>query len=173
MTLASDIHCRVLDLDAQGEDPEAIATQLGIPVARVDRILESTDVPHNLPEPLEPAPKAPKRAPERAPRVLPTDRRFTVDLPPTRDICGSLTGYWKHRKEREKPCRPCLTAYNEHQGTRERGGPNGRPQNPIVHGTPAGRQAERRRGLPVCDPCRLAFNADRLARKKAQRERAS
>lgn len=38
-----------------------------------------------------------------------------------------------------------------------------KPGGPIPHGTPAGYRAHMRRGVPVCDECREARNADRRA----------
>jgi hypothetical protein len=42
---------------------------------------------------------------------------------------------------------------------------------PIPHGTTYGRQLHRQRGEPLCDPCRLAWNEDCRARRKAAQAR--
>ena len=49
--------------------------------------------------------------------------------------------------------------------------PNRPPGSPIIHGTVGGYSLHQRRGVPICDPCRDAFNANKR-RLRAERRAA-
>lgn len=69
--------------------------------------------------------------------------------------CPSPAAYQRHLRAGED-CAACKAAINEYNLGR-RGGRNPRALQPC--GTPAARQRHIKRGEPVCEPCRLAFNA--------------
>lgn len=58
----------------------------------------------------------------------------------------------------------CKACHNTQQAARLKAHPN-IPQKPIDHGTPGGYTAHRRRGVPMCEPCR---EARRVADRKRQ-----
>lgn len=73
--------------------------------------------------------------------------------------CGSLSGYFKHRRVPEKACRECLDAYNEHNRLTKEAKKKGEPQpTPAArelapHGTPAAYKRHMRAKEPACEPC--------------------
>lgn len=190
MTRAADIRARVIALDATGGDAEEIGFYLGIPVARVERILDDHDAAQGVPHParesapiLEPLggtavinsqaaigggrdlkPKLPKRQPVagKKPRAVkdggsrPTGGQW-------KDIeCGTLSGYYRHRRLKEKPCKPCGDAYIAHdreQRPRKRG--------PIECGTMRGYKRHRNAREKPCADCYEAYNAQRRAERAA------
>lgn len=177
MTLADTIRHQVLTLDAQGIPASHIAHALRIPVERVDRILDDHDAEQGVPhqqrmsapvlEPLGgPAVIVSQAAvgggrdndptrPKRQPREQPKTREPKPQQPTGQGIeCGTVAGYYLHRRADEPTCRACKDAYNE---TRRKGSERRRSE-PIECGTYAGRGKHKRAGEPVCDACRIAYN---------------
>lgn len=172
MTKAEALRILVVDLDAQTKTPDEIAAILGIPVARVDVILDEQDAAQGVPHP-ERA-NAPILEPLGGPAVITSQAASTGGKeslrkivgskpkpPPKEPIeCGTYRGRGKHKRAGEPICEPCRLAYNAWQ--REQYDLNGgRIKNPyreIQHGTPAGHRAHLRRGEEPCEACRIAFN---------------
>ena len=92
--------------------------------------------------------------------------------------CGTNAAYARHLIHKETPCDPCRKAGTEHREKRKRarlereGKVAPTQRTPAACGTAAGRTKHKRNGEPVCDPCRLAYNAKarKDAAAKAERE---
>ena len=70
--------------------------------------------------------------------------------------CGTLKGLQGHKSRNEYPCKFCLPFRDAtHVPT---------PSPPAKCGTVNGRAKHRRDGTPICDPCRIAYNAYQRAR---------
>lgn len=69
--------------------------------------------------------------------------------------CGTEKGLLQHKARNEPPCKWCIKFRDD-------------PAPPVKHvvqcGTANGRAKHRRDGTQICDPCRLAYNADNRAR---------
>lgn len=91
-----------------------------------------------------------------------------------RSQCGTRAGANYHRDHGEQRCTECLEAeraYNRATYHRNKGPakPMGRKPDPREHGTHKGFWQHKRTKEPMCEPCRLAFNAyERELHRKRQ-----
>jgi hypothetical protein len=189
VTLADTIRHQVLTLDANGIPASHIAHALRIPVARVDRILDDHDAEQGVPHPerivapvLEPLggpavivsqaavgggrdndPTRPKRQPREQQPRQPRERQRKEPQPqhPPKEIeCGTLAGYYQHRRNGTPTCTPCKAAYNAYD-RQIRPRKTDTPylqRKPVECGTYLGRGRHKLDGTPVCEPCRVAYN---------------
>lgn len=90
--------------------------------------------------------------------------------------CGTNAAYQRHMRNKEKACDPCTkaaAAYRKELDDKARAA-KGLPlaegraawlaAHPSLCGTAAGRGRHKRDKEPVCEPCRVAYNADKRAR---------
>ena len=109
----------------------------------------------------KPGPKPKRKLPDRE------AGKFTASPEPA--VCGTHSGYKKHRKNGEEACRPCKDAAAAY--ARERYAL--KPPKEIKHGTETGVTQHRRRGIPLCDPCRETRNESNRRQyhaKKAEKQ---
>lgn len=170
MTKASTLRTRVLTLDATGMTAAQIAATVGIPVARVDRILDDQDPPHDLPEapaiePLERTPKTKGTSLKVRPKPKPKPKASRKMTPASDIRCGTVPGYYRHRRLKEPTCQPCRDAYIADARIKR---PRKRP--PIECGTYRGYKKHRRAGETPCRPCYDAYNESCRKWKAAQRD---
>ena len=142
MTKAEALRILVVDLDAQGRTPDEIASILGIPVARVDVILDEHDAAQGVPHP-ERA-HAPVLEPLGGPAVITSQAAATGGREPLRKVV-----------KREPKPKPPPKPKPEPKAPK----PKKPAREPIECGTYGGRGKHVRAGEPICDPCRLAYNA--------------
>ena len=90
--------------------------------------------------------------------------------------CGTNAGNQRHRKNGEPSCEPCtkaMQAYGAKIRAQRRANNPATPRvyqlTPIEHGTEKGRAKHIRRGEPVCEPCRTAYNQANKARYEARK----
>ena len=92
--------------------------------------------------------------------------------PPSGTRCGTLRGYDDHVHYGEDQCQPCRDVMAARRLKQRRNKrfletgvmPTGR--NEALCGSRYGERKHRRRGEPVCDPCRLAHNQETARRRK-------
>lgn len=91
--------------------------------------------------------------------------------PKQANVCGSVTGYNRHRKRHERPCWECREAYNADERTRRRkkAAEEGReiktPAKVAQCGTPAGLTKHYREHTVPCEACRKAERDKRRAKR--------
>lgn len=171
MTRVEALRTLVLSLDDEGKSTSEIADVVGIPESRVERILDASDPKHDDWEPaptIEPLERNVQKPPKPAPRK-PTKPRVqrTPSKPPTPSSeirCGTVPGFYRHRRRKETPCDPCRAAYLEDDRIKR---PRKRP--PIECGTYRGYKKHRREGETPCRPCYDAYNESCRKWKEAQR----
>lgn len=110
--------------------------------------------------------KEAKRIESRDRRARIKAERESKPLKPAqiRSQCGSRAGANYHRDHGEQKCTECVEAeraYNRAGYHRNKGPakPMGRKPDPREHGTHKGFWQHKRTKEPMCEPCRLAFNA--------------
>lgn len=112
----------------------------------------------------KPGPKSKRPEPNRV------AGKFAASSTPA--VCGTNSGYKKHRINGEEACRPCKDAAAAY--SREKYVPRVRKSKKgPEHGTPGGRTQHVRRGEPICDLCRIAHNEyarSQAARRKAEKK---
>lgn len=183
-TRAQEIRTQVDYLDEQGMDIETIARTVGITVARVEQIIDQIEagVPLHH-EPTEPvvmqyatwplpeehlAPKPTKRKP--APKVVVATPRVPK---PRRAVaaCGTVSGYQRHKRLKEKTCEECRLAYNaqrqEYKAKRRALRPPAFVPQPC--GTRGAYVRHYKRGEKPCQECKDAYNAIKRADEAAKR----
>jgi hypothetical protein len=127
MSRAEAFRVLVREFDAEGCDVGEIGRRIGITSDRVEQILDQLDgVPHTDEQApaLEPIHGAPKVVRSQAVPVPPGfevhERIRRGRRTPSDEIkCGTLPGYRRHTRKREKPCEPCREVYNEHERDRK------------------------------------------------------
>jgi hypothetical protein len=90
--------------------------------------------------------------------------------PPPSAPCGTATAYSRHLRYGEEPCQPCRDANAAKSREEHARGAVRTDLPPIKHGTPQGARQHWYRKVPICEPCRQAFNTDQTRRR---RERAA
>ena len=136
MTLTEQRRTQVITLWEQGLDVDDIATRIGAPTTRVQVIVDTYDVPHDLPE--RPAQEMAKGGHVRSQAAAGGDPDFTARLAgkgprrrapqPYRRGAGVLareerwphqhgttSGYKRHLKEKTQPCDDCTQANRDKQ----------------------------------------------------------
>lgn len=124
---------------------DEIAEYLDIPTARVEAIVDTYDLPHDLPQQVEQemskgghvrsqaaaggdrdfaarlAGKGPRRRPPKPSRAMPHDERWPHPH-------GTTGGYKRHNREGTPVCGPCLQANRDAQAADRRAA--GKPERP-------------------------------------------
>ena len=87
-------------------------------------------------------------------------------------VCGTRSGYMKHRANGEDPCPDCLDAnasYNRDYRERVKARLIKKGWTAAKCGTVPGYRAHDRHAVPLCDPCRAANAAACKDRRDAKR----
>lgn len=80
---------------------------------------------------------------------------------------GTIAAYWRHLRNKDKPCAPCRQANAEaKRGQKATATSAPGRRKPIAHGTLAGYQQHRYRQEPACADCRRASAEYQQARKE-------
>lgn len=90
---------------------------------------------------------------------------------PVRDVCGTSTGYQRHRSKHEAACDECLVAWRDYGRQWRKARSKPKPPKPEC-GTYAGRHRHRREGTEACDPCMKATAAYMRELHRKRREAA-
>jgi hypothetical protein len=157
MTRAEEIRARVIELDADGYSTLAIAAELQIPMARVDRILDDQDAAQGVPHP--------ERV--RAPVLEPLGGPAVINS-------AAAVGGGRDKDKSAPKRRPVGTKPKPPPKPRDRTGPTDRtvptPRHLIRCGTLPGYNLHRREGTPTCQPCRDVYNAYNIQKYGRKRE---
>jgi hypothetical protein len=111
----------------------------------------------------------------RADVTWPTASRYLKSLEhpapapaPDHPDMGTPTGYRRHRRQKEKPCRACRLAYRTVRRAARARNAAGITRQLAPHGTVTAYYRHRSRGEEACDACREAVRED-SARKRRER----